>query len=286
MFYFEEFLEKLGLDVKHTRLIRHDQRGLSAWQSCAEQKFEKLGCFASFQNKKRSPYLGANLACHFIPGPTLPDGNITARFVGITEIGDRWLWDGKRLPVLQDRGVIDAEKEITGPDREAFDLKWLDIASHYSELLLVKWGPANSARAWTQWAVNKPKEIIEIRLDRHEPAFPGYAMFKGKISEISIMPQAWQACLECVKGVYLLVAGNGEQYVGSASGEDGFFGRWKSYAQNGHGGNKLLISRGHKDYIVSILEVSSPDMSRENINAREQHWKDKLGSRAHGLNAN
>ena len=31
-------------------------------------------------------------------------------------------------------------------------------------------------------------------------------------------------------------------YVGSAYGDEGILGRWKSYAKNGHGGNKLLKS--------------------------------------------
>jgi hypothetical protein len=59
-----------------------------------------------------------------------------------------------------------------------------------------------------------------------------------------------------------------------------------AYAANGHGGNVMLRERRHRDYTVSILEVASPDMSREDILAREVHWKGKLGSRAHGLNIN
>ena len=89
-----------------------------------------------------------------------------------------------------------------------------------------------------------------------------------------------------MRGVYLLVSEGGEQYVGSASGQDGLFGRWMVCAENGHGGNVLLRQRGHRDYAVSILEIASPDMSRDDIVAREAHWKDKLGVRAHGLNKN
>ncbi len=69
-------------------------------------------------------------------------------------------------------------------------------------------------------------------------------------------------------------------------GLKGLLGRWLVYAANGHGGNVLLRQRGHRDYAVSILEVASPDMSRDDILAREAHWKDKLGARAHGLNEN
>lgn len=39
-------------------------------------------------------------------------------------------------------------------------------------------------------------------------------------------------------------------------------------------------------FAVSILEVASPDMSREDILSRKAHWKDRLGARARGLNEN
>ncbi len=42
----------------------------------------------------------------------------------------------------------------------------------------------------------------------------------------------------------------------------------------------------HRDYAVSILEIASPDMAVSDIVAREAFWKEKLGARAHGLNAN
>jgi len=63
-------------------------------------------------------------------------------------------------------------------------------------------------------------------------------------------------------------------------------GRWRGYAANGHGGNVVLRQLGHRNYAVSILEVASPDMAQGDILTREAFWKDKLGVRAHGLNAN
>ena len=281
MFYFQDFLTRFELDVKETRLLRHDHRGLVAWRRGG---FQKFGCFASFQRRKQSPYSGTQLACHFVPGPTLPDRDATGLFVGITRINDRWNWDGRRLPAIQDPEIIESERDRQ--DVHAFDLEWLERSFAYSERILVRWGAPASARAWSQWAERGQKEILELRLDRREPPFPGFSRFISKISEIPVLPQAWQAVLASVRGVYLLVSEGGEQYVGSATGQEGLLGRWMVYAANGHGGNVLLRQRGHRDYSVSILEVASPDMSREDIIAREGHWKDKLGARANGLNAN
>jgi hypothetical protein len=129
---------------------------------------------------------------------------------------------------------------------------------------------------------------LELRLDARETPFPGFGGFREQISSLSGLPQSWRAALESVRGVYLLVTEQGQQYVGSAYGADGFFGRWRHYAANGHGGNRELmrLDLDLRDYQVSILEVASPEMSAADIIAREGAWKEKLGARAHGLNAN
>ena len=279
MFYFHEFLEKIGLDIQQTRLLRHNDRGLAAWQS---GQFQKFGCYASFQRLQPSPYAGALYACQFVKGPMLANGQATALFIGVTKILRQWPWDGQRLPRLQNTEIIESERDFENV--EAFDLEWLDAGNEYSERILIHWG--TGALAWSQWAEQNLKEIIEIRRDRHEPPFPGFSRFLGQISKIQQLPITWQNVLKSVGGIYLLVTENGDQYIGSASGQDGFLGRWLNYAANGHGGNVLLNARGHQDYSVAILEVASPDMSQTEIILREQHWKNKLGVRAHGLNLN
>lgn len=281
MFFFHEFLSKLDLDLRRTRLVRHDRRGLEMWRRGGLQAF---GCFASFQRPDPSPYAGAQIACQFVPGPVLADGDATALFIGITSILDRWNWDSVRLPAILDPEIVESERGREG--RHAFDLQWLDTGAAHSERILIRWGPPAATRAWSQWADRQPKEILELRIDPREPPFPGFSLFVSRIREIPLLPQTWQAALGSVRGVYLLVSDEGEQYVGSASGQDGLIGRWTAYAANGHGGNVLLRQRGHRDYEVSILEVASPDMSRDDILARESLWKDKLGARAHGLNEN
>jgi hypothetical protein len=281
VFYFHEVLTRLGLEIERTRLLRHDSRGLVAWRRGG---FQKFGCFASLQRRSPSPYSGAKLACHFVPGPPLADGDATGLFVGITDIHDRWDWDGYRLPALLDAEILEAERGRQ--DLHAFDLAWVAAGSVYAERILVRWGPPAGARACSQWAGRQHKQVLELRLDRREPPFPGFSRFACRITKIPVLPQAWQGALSSVGGVYLLVSDAGEQYVGSATGQEHFLGRWLMYAANGHGGNVLLRQRGHRDYTVSILELASPDMSREDILAREAHWKQKLGARAHGLNLN
>ena len=103
----------------------------------------------------------------------------------------------------------------------------------------------------------------------------------------------WRARLSGVAGVYLILASTtGAQYVGSAYGADGVWGRWSSYATNGHGGNALLRKLIESNpaypaaFTFSILQIMPTSTARAEIIARERRYKQKLGSRATGLNAN
>ncbi|MGH6719786.1 MAG: GIY-YIG nuclease family protein [Alphaproteobacteria bacterium] len=122
-----------------------------------------------------------------------------------------------------------------------------------------------------------------------EPPFPGFHAFQQVVSEVEFMPDGWRSVLKASKGVYLMICPDtGAQYVGSAVGPDGFYGRWLEYARDGNGGNALLKDRDARKFLVSILEVapSSATLDETEILSREAVWKRKLGSRVHGLNAN
>ena len=109
----------------------------------------------------------------------------------------------------------------------------------------------------------------------------------GNLSTIAALPTGWLSALGSAKGIYLLTCPRTkEQYVGSATGEDGFLGRWLGYARDGHGNNVALKSRDPSDYQVSILEVSGSTATHEEILAAEQLWKAKRRSREMGLNKN
>jgi hypothetical protein len=99
--------------------------------------------------------------------------------------------------------------------------------------------------------------------------------------------------LSSVSGVYLILdQRSGKQYVGSAYGKGGIWARWRSYAKNPSGGNKLLKILLHKHpdhykhFLFSIMRVLEPSATKDDVIAQEIITKDKLGSRAFGLNSN
>ena len=143
-------------------------------------------------------------------------------------------------------------------------------------------------RAWVQYAHRRDKEIIELRRRAEEPRFPGFSRFDCSLHEIDTLPATWLEALRTSRGVYLLVdRETGAQYVGSASGEDGFIGRWRGYA-NGHGGNAAMrdLAYGPDRYRVWVLETVGSSATYQDVCDLESLWKEKLGSRAKGLNRN
>ncbi|WP_370212671.1 GIY-YIG nuclease family protein [Roseovarius sp.] len=273
-FTFNDILERRGVDQSKSRIVRHDIRALKAWRHSRA----KLEHFISYQRTgSRTPYRAASYAFQFVPVQTSH-----ALFVGAYRILDEWVFpEETRQPIFHDPtfGANDHEEHMR------YDLQRMENFEDLVGKLLIEWG--GSTRAWSQWPAQQEKPIIEIRAHQEAEPFPGFSRFHSQIHELEFLPSSWQGALASVGGVYLLVcADTGEQYVGSAYGEGGFLNRWKAYAANGHGGNRLLMARESASYAVSILEVASPDMSASDIIHRETAWKIKLGSRAHGLNAN
>ena len=85
----------------------------------------------------------------------------------------------------------------------------------------------------------------------------------------------------------------GKQYVGSAYGTDGLYGRWAEYIQTYHGNNKKIIrylehdQMAYNNFQFSILKTFPPKKELAQIVLdTEKIYKDKLLTRIFGLNDN
>jgi hypothetical protein len=151
---------------------------------------------------------------------------------------------------------------------------------------------------WHQRLSNKP--VLELLPGgRRLPVFDDYLEFTlayRRLRELFQHQDAhrdWRSALEAVAGVYLILAETtGHQYVGSAYGAAGVWGRWEQYAKTGHGGNKQLVDLLGKDadylerFRFSLLQVLTKTLTRDEVIKRERLYKEKLGTRATGLNLN
>lgn len=128
--------------------------------------------------------------------------------------------------------------------------------------------------------------------------FPGFKAVEISFRELKIIArekiQSWEAALSSVAGVYLISDREHQMlYVGSATGDEGIWGRWCDYAKGGHGGNERLKAlKAEKGSIFtngfhfSILEIADKHTGKEQMIERENDWKRRLLTRDSGLNGN
>jgi hypothetical protein len=274
---FNMVLAGIGIDPADVRLLRHQtgpyagRTPYSLWRDDGPA-FLNFQAIQSVQNRSR-------LAGRYWAGFVVNSVQSTL-FAG--------LWKVKRIGAA-DPATIDPLRLTSVSQRsEETDLYAqtpVDAVSGLSGRLSVEWG--SGTRMWIQRADSQPKPIVEITRVFQEEAFPGFARFRSPLSAIEALPSGWRSTLSSNRGIYLLTCPRTrEQYVGSATGDNGFLGRWLSYVQNGHGGNIRLKSRDASDYQVSVLEVAGSATPIDEIFKAERYWKDKLQTNEMGLNGN
>ena len=258
------------------RLLRHkDQRAAKGrtpyelWRDDRPQ-FDRYQATQSVGNRNK---LKAAYWASFVGTPS--DETL---FVGLYGVKYRGLL-AQDTPMPHMDGVDKADS------CDVYDLTLEHALSDLVGKLLIDWGPGD--RAWIQRADRQDKRIMELRTEFKEPDFPGFLNFVEPLSRLDKLPKGWIAVLQSSKGIYLLTCPRTkEQYVGSATGEGGFWCRWQEYVQTGHGGDVALKSRDPSDYQASILEVAGTASTWEDILKMEGRWKSKLLSREMGLNRN
>ncbi|MBN7434615.1 GIY-YIG nuclease family protein [Mycobacteroides abscessus subsp. abscessus] len=211
--------------------------------------------------------------------------------------------DGQRRSRLW--GVFENHGEITS-ERTAevrfFDLHRSDFLKPLVNRLVVEW---DTPRVWHRRAARvADMPVLEIA-DRDQVPFPGFDKVLLTFHELGEVVSDrryadWQVALSQVQGIYLITdSSNGRQYVGKADGAERILQRWKSYAQDGHGGNHALeelanISIGAgggktdhaRHFRFSILRVFGPSTSPSEVDDAESHYKRALMTREFGLNRN
>jgi hypothetical protein len=267
-------LADAGLNLADVRLLRHKdlraKKGHSPYELWRDDR-QQFDLYQSTQDIGNRSKLQSRYWATFIGTPS--DDTL---FSGLYNVKNRRLLE-EDTPRSYDEGV---DKAGTC---DLYDLNLDKVLEDLIGRLLVEWGPG--LRSWIQRPDRQNKKIAELRTEFKEPDFPGYFNFVEPLSRLDKLPKDWITLLRNSKGIYLLTCPRTkEQYVGSATGENGFWQRWQEYAQNGNGGNVALKSREPSDYQVCILEVAGTAMTRDDILGLEGRWKKKLQSREMGLN--
>ena len=176
-----------------------------------------------------------------------------------------------------------------------YKLEDSNLLESYKNRLVIEWG--KSTVSWVQSSIEK--EVTEIYPKGFVSLFPGWDkvhLSHKELTEIINNPNGnkdWYEYLSRHSGVYVIFdSSTGNQYVGSASGGKGIWSRWEGYVKTGHNGNKGLKALANENpdfantFTYSLHHVFPKTVSKNDVLYYESLLKDKLGSRAYGLNEN
>ena len=237
--------------------------------------------------------------CEFVVSFTA-DGAGRAKFYGVYRVLDERPQTPDDIP--EDSPLSDRRND---EGRFFYDLERQNDYEHLKGKLVIDWGKADLS--WQQWMKYRPViEILGIQIVFPPNSTPsalgrftdylGFSLSYHELQELIANPndyRDWQTSLSAVAGVYLILAETtGELYVGSAYGQFGIWGRWEEYATTGHGGNALLMemietnSEYPEAFRYSVLHFLPKSTTPAEVIQWEQRHKEKLGTRAKGLNLN
>lgn len=277
-----ELLSSRGFnaDSKRVKLVRHKDSRLDL------EALRSAGWLETYQQFQSKPVFDRceQLVVFF------GEEGFDSRFIGIYDVGARQPAEQSDLPPEC------PHPEWAGEGRFRYDLTKRAGFEDLEDRLVIDWG--KGAINWHQWYSDRP--VVEIRpRGRALPPFRDYLRVNLTFKELQALVSEskahrdWVTGLSAVGGIYLIVNGTtGAQYVGSATGTSGLWSRWCEYGKTGHGNNQRLVELCDQAsgcpgaFRFSILDTFSRSLSREEALSLEAFFKEKLGTRAFGLNAN
>lgn len=279
--YLSDIIERVGLSIKDVILLRHP---ISHWNAEKHLRDENMRKYTSIQKEnfpQKSKYWLVFIG----------ESGTSAKLVACYKCRGSYRNDIREMPpgysfpdLFEENGLL-----------RIFDLEETDLFSDLYNRLIIEWGSA--AIKWYQYATNE-KEVLAIQ-ENSKYKFTNYEDVILDFSDLQevlrdpILYENWHNALQSVYAIYLIVdKTNGKQYIGSAYGEGGLLGRWKTYIDTYHGNNKLMMDligvepERYKSFQFSVLQIVPKTASDKDVKRLEDSYKRKLLTRQYGMNAN
>jgi hypothetical protein len=286
--YFDELLRRELIDPKQVVALRHHPREPALRKVLPWLAAEKPELYNAFQQAQNIRAEGAMKKASYVASFVERESS-KALFVGLyrvtsyKSISHKQYWKIPANIELQKLGMTG----FTGdrPHIVWFELDLLDFYKIWRGKLIVQW-PAG--RLWWRW-VDRNKIPVDAVSEENllTRDMPDWKELILSWDALSVLPSSWSARLSQWRGIYLILDGSdGKGYVGSAYGSENLLGRWRNYGKSGHGGNRRLRERNPRNLRFCILQLVSQDLSSVEAIYLENTWKERLGTKKFGLNAN
>ncbi len=278
---FQDILIKAGIEPAKVQLIRHSLND-KFFKACydADMVFEYT-CHQSSNFSKGYDYWAVFIS----------RTGTYAKFYALYRVGEHRPDTRDTRPL----GMPISKDDDYRGDNAVYDLEKDSSLEEYEGKLTIDWG--KGTRMWHQNGTNE-KPIILIAPDKKKvfTGFESLVLMYDELKEIidnAEVYDTWRTTLTSVYAIYLIVdTESGKQYVGSAYGKDGLFGRWSDYIKTMHGGNKSMkeiicyYPERYHAFQFSVLQILPKNLSEDEVIQIENLWKRKLLSITFGMNEN
>lgn len=202
----------------------------------------------------------------------------------------------RMIGVYQILGYDEERAQRTGTGKFYYNMVEVEGFEEFNERVVIDWG--KSAISWHQWLKKNDKNIVAIEKKGLDWACPNYDEIKLPYEQLVRIVadniDIWRHRLSACNCIYVISdSKTGKLYIGSTYNKDGIWGRWKEYAQTGHGNNVELIKLLESDanyakdnFTWSILQTLPLSINDHEAIRIETSWKNKLGKAACALNLN
>lgn len=281
-------LERTGVDPDTTLVMRHVPDVPKLAQRLRWFAAEQPHIYNAFQ-RTHGARVESSLAASTHLASFLGDGTGRALFVGLYEVGgDRRVTVDEFYAVEENRILRDLGSR--GPDadhqRRWFDLTLTDRLLAWKGRLVVGWSEGRTYARRPRPGVFGVLAVHEE--DQLSAAVPDPLTLTVDWADFCRLPTSWWRALAQWRGVYYIRhRPSGKGYVGAAYATENIANRWQRYAENGHGGNRLLRPLDPNDFVFSIIQLVSPLADPNEVLKLEASWKRRLHTRSpEGLNDN
>lgn len=288
------FLRDAGIDPAQIALLMHRTRLQPLRDRLPWITAHRPDLLAAY-NATHGPRVSATLQRHALMACFVPLDGGRHLFTGLFRNAGATLED--RARIHSDPRYAELETDFgasdTGPSNPTnatgqafrFDFQPLDALSDYRARLVVK-TPGGQGYCFKGANID-PTILALLEQPATAPPMPNWRDLTLTRADLRHLPQGWAEKLAIWRGVYLICDhSDGARYVGSAAGAENLLGRWRGHIARQHGITAQLQQRDPGNFTFSILELTAPDISPQDIIAIENGWKTRLHTRTFGLNDN
>ena len=230
---FNDLLQRKKIDPKTVLVLRHSPKEPELFRVMHWLITDRPSTFNAYQ-QTQTPRVEKQMSRAKFVAAFFGHDLDKAAFVGLYEMkGNHLVTQTQLQKNPAHRELLKYAHDDSGPKRLWFDLVRTDFYADWQGKLIIRW--PTPALVLSRWA---DKNAFKVDSIRDESVFASeLANWRELVffwNDLQLIPQRWKDELSRWRGVYFIWDSKDRKgYVGSATGKEGLYGRWRRCSYGG-----------------------------------------------------